>query len=331
MPKFFLQPRLWGKRIMQKSNIIMVGFMGSGKSTLGRRLAMEFNMNFDDMDTIIEHQEKKPVSEIFREEGEAYFRQLEEKIALQLSTRQHSVIATGGGTITNSHAMAVLSLTGTICYLQASTKRILTNVGDGSRRPLLQCGPRERLNRVRKLMAERIPLYEYWADFTVDVSSGNIKRSLSKMKGELERRMKKICIIHGPNINFTGIREQSVYGVQDIETLNQLLEEECAKLGFTVTIFQSNGEGAIVDKLQQCYHDGIHGIVINPGAYTHYSFAIRDAIASIGIPTVEVHLSNVYQRDSFRQTSVTAPACIGQICGFGFQSYVLGLSALQKY
>lgn len=140
--------------------------------------------------------------------------------------------------------------------------------------------------------------------------------------------MKKIGVIHGPNLNFTGIREQSVYGMNNLESINKTILEEGGKLGLDITVFQSNYEGAIIDKLQEFYIENYDGIMINPGAFTHYSYALRDAISSVIIPTVEVHLSNIHTREEFRHHSVTAPVCVGQICGFGVNSYILGLNAL---
>lgn len=140
--------------------------------------------------------------------------------------------------------------------------------------------------------------------------------------------MKKICVIHGPNLNFTGVRETGVYGTESLDSINELIKDNAATLDFEVDIFQTNYEGAIIDKLQMCYIEQYDGIIINPGAFTHYSYALRDAISSVNIPTIEVHLSNIHNREEFRHKSVTAPSCIGQICGFGAQSYSLGLTAL---
>lgn len=142
--------------------------------------------------------------------------------------------------------------------------------------------------------------------------------------------MKKILIINGPNLNFLGIREKDIYGETSIEEINQLLIEKGKKMNFEIQFFQSNSEGSLIDRLQQAYFNKIEGIIINPGALTHYSFALRDAIASIHIPTIEIHMSNIYKREEFRQISVTAPSCIGQISGFGMNSYVLGLYALYE-
>ncbi|NLY51711.1 MAG: type II 3-dehydroquinate dehydratase [Firmicutes bacterium] len=136
-----------------------------------------------------------------------------------------------------------------------------------------------------------------------------------------------IKVINGPNLNLLGMREPGVYGsftLADIEAAIKALGEE---LGCQLEFFQSNHEGELVDCIQAC-RDGVDGILINPAAYTHYSYAIRDAIAAVDLPVVEVHISNIHQRESFRQRSVTAPVCCGQVVGFGADSYLLGLRGL---
>ena len=137
-----------------------------------------------------------------------------------------------------------------------------------------------------------------------------------------------IAVINGPNINFLGIREPAIYGAQTLEEINAGITQEAKKLGLTISFFQSNHEGALIDYIQQCYHNKISGIVINPGAFTHYSYALRDAIAGSGIPCIEVHLSNIHKREEFRHKSVTAEVCCGQICGLGPIGYVLAIKAL---
>jgi len=139
----------------------------------------------------------------------------------------------------------------------------------------------------------------------------------------------KLLVINGPNINFLGIREKGVYGTSNYETLEKMIEEYAKKLGFEVEIFQSNHEGAIIDKIQDAYYTKVDGIVINPGAFTHYSYAIRDALASVeDIPKIEVHISNVHKREEFRHVSVTAPVCTGQVVGLGLNGYLYALEAL---
>ena len=137
----------------------------------------------------------------------------------------------------------------------------------------------------------------------------------------------KILVVHGPNLNLLGTRETAVYGSVTLEEINERLRAYVADKGIEVRTFQSNSEGAIIDAIHQAL-GWADGLVINPGAYTHYSYAIRDAIAAVGLPTVEVHLSTVQAREDFRHLSVIAPVCLGQIAGFGWQSYVLGLEAL---
>jgi len=136
-----------------------------------------------------------------------------------------------------------------------------------------------------------------------------------------------VQIIHGPNLNLLGRREPAMYGRLTLAEIDEQLRADAAKANIELQTFQSNSEGAIVDAVHQAA-EWADGLVINPGAYTHYSYAIRDAIAGVGLPAVEVHLSNVHAREPFRRTSVIAPVCAGQIAGFGAQSYCLGLEAL---
>ena len=138
---------------------------------------------------------------------------------------------------------------------------------------------------------------------------------------------KHIAVIHGPNLNMLGKREVGIYGGKSMETINSDIAEEARKIGVAVEFYQSNGEGELVTFIQQC-KDRVDGILLNAGAYTHYSIALRDAISAAQVPTVEAHISNIYKRETFRHTSVIAPVCIGQICGFGPYSYILGLRAL---
>jgi len=135
----------------------------------------------------------------------------------------------------------------------------------------------------------------------------------------------KILVIHGPNLNLLGSRETDIYGSQTLDEIDKELKRLAKELGCKLTIRQSNHEGEIVDLIQNSKN--YSAILINPAAYTHTSIAIRDAIAAVNIPTIEVHLSNIYEREEFRQKSLIAPEAAGQISGFGPQSYLLGLRA----
>lgn len=139
----------------------------------------------------------------------------------------------------------------------------------------------------------------------------------------------KIVVIQGPNINMLGIREQNIYGAMKMEDIHKQMGEFAKQNKVEIEFFQSNLEGEIVDRIQECYEDA-QIIIINPAAYTHTSIAIRDAISAVAIPTIEVHVSNIHRREEFRHTSITAPACVGQIVGFGAFGYHLAMvSALQ--
>lgn len=138
----------------------------------------------------------------------------------------------------------------------------------------------------------------------------------------------KILVIHGPNLNMLGVREPGIYGATTLPQINDMLTVLAGELGCTVEFYQNNSEGAIVDRIQSSSNEGFQGLLINPAAYTHTSVAIRDAIAATGLPAVEVHLSNIYCREEFRTKSYIAPIAIGQVSGFGHESYLLGLRAL---
>lgn len=139
--------------------------------------------------------------------------------------------------------------------------------------------------------------------------------------------MKKILVIHGPNLNLLGQREKSIYGQTTLPQINQRLEEMARENNAELEIIQSNHEGDIVDTIGQAKANGFGAILINPAAYTHTSVAIRDAIAAVEIPAIEVHLSNIYAREEFRHKSLISPVAHGQITGFGVESYYLGLRA----
>ncbi len=140
----------------------------------------------------------------------------------------------------------------------------------------------------------------------------------------------KILVINGPNLNLLGRREPDIYGRNTIGEINEMLDKEASGLGIEIKCTQSNSEGEIVNLIQEAM-DNYDGIIINPAAYTHTSIAVRDAIASTGIPTVEVHLSNIFKREDFRQKSFISAVAVGVISGFGADSYIIGLRGLMNY
>lgn len=141
-------------------------------------------------------------------------------------------------------------------------------------------------------------------------------------------KARAILVLHGPNLNLLGTREPDVYGRSSLAEVNRAIQRHAKSRGLRVECRQSNSEGQLIDWVQSADREGFGGVVMNPGAFTHYSIALRDAVSSIRVPVVEVHLSNVHAREEFRRHSVIAPAARGQISGFGATSYLLGIDAL---
>lgn len=139
--------------------------------------------------------------------------------------------------------------------------------------------------------------------------------------------MLRVLVMNGPNLNLLGTRETDVYGTTTLEDIEGMCVTKAADLGVDVTFYQSNHEGSLIDRLHEA-RGSVAGVVINPGAYTHYSYALRDAIAAVELPTVEVHLSDITAREEFRRVSVTAPVCIAQVSGLGPESYLQGIETL---
>lgn len=382
----------------QKKNIILTGFMGSGKTTLGLRLSYKLRIPVQDTDKLIEQREGRSISRIFAENGETYFREQETKLLQEIQERKYArIISVGGGTLVNPVNRELLKACGTVVYLRVQPETVYRRLKTDKTRPLLQC--ENPLVKITELLNARKDAYEECADIIIDVdaftldevleqlihalcSQGHIlqercgspggddgineqysnqsendgkneqcgnqsedggkneqcgnqsedgginedinkKEYRTKAENDRERvQQMKILVINGPNINFLGIREKTVYGNQDYQYLLDLIARKAQETGTDITVFQSNHEGGIIDRIQEAYFDGTNAIVINPGAYTHYSYAIRDALASITVPKVEIHISDITKREEFRKTSVTAPVCDRQIYGQGLDGYL---------
>lgn len=333
----------------QRKNIILIGFMGSGKTTVGYKLSYRLRTPVEDTDKLIERREKKTINEIFKEDGEPHFRKLETELLEEIKERTYTrIISVGGGTPMDSYNRQLLKECGTVIYLRAKPETVYERIKHDDTRPLLQC--EDPMSKIRELMEKRKEAYEDCADMMIDTDeltldeiveklvavirdegrglSDKAGKEAEKEKKQLgsnqEKKVKKlkILVINGPNLNFLGIREKSVYGNQDYQYLLDLIAGKAEETGTEITVFQSNHEGGIIDRIQEAYFDGTQGIVINPGAYTHYSYAIRDALASITVPKVEIHISDITKREEFRKVSVTAPVCDKQIYGQGLNGYL---------
>ncbi len=304
---------------MKNKNVILTGFMGSGKTTAGLRLSYRMRIPVEDTDKMIERREGRSVAEIFAVEGEAAFREKETALLRELADRKgRTIYSVGGGTPVQIRNRALLKQLGKVVYLRVKPETVYGRLKDDNTRPLLQC--EDPLERIRELMESRKEAYEDCADLILDTDDLNIDEIAEKIAREMDKM--KLLVINGPNINFLGIREKSVYGTQDYQYLLEMIRKKAEETGNDITVFQSNHEGAIIDRIQEAYFDGTEGIVINPGAYTHYSYAIRDALASIPVPKAEIHISDITRREEFRKISVTAPACDRQIYGRGLEGYL---------
>ena len=353
-------------KTMRQRNVILIGFMGSGKTTIGLKLSYKLQMPVEDTDKLIERREGRSISTIFAEDGEAYFREQETKLLEEIKERSYArIISVGGGTPVREENRRLLKECGTVIYLRIRPETVYKRLRNDTKRPLLQC--EDPLSRIKELLEARKDAYESCADIIVDVDDchveqilGELTEKLYKITGqeskvyvraerecqqekvhykdehrdeivqdvkvqeqtESETQKMKLLVINGPNLNFLGIREKSVYGNQDYQYLLDLIAKKGEETGTDITVFQSNYEGGIIDRIQEAYFDGTEGIVINPGAYTHYSYAIRDALASITVPKVEIHISDITKREEFRKVSVTAPVCDKQIYGQGLDGYL---------
>ncbi len=298
-------------------NIVLIGMPSSGKTTMGKLVAKELEREFFDTDALIEKRENLSIPEIFKTYGEEYFRNLETEVLREVSKKTGVVIATGGGSIIREENRDLISQNSKIIYLDRKLENLET-----SGRPLSK-----NLDSLKKLKEEREGIYSSLSDIKIDVIE-NKQDTLKMIMDKIKRP--KILVIDGPNINMLGIREVDIYGKKSYASLLNLIEEVALTENLDITHFQSNHEGDIVDFIQENYKKA-DGIVINPAGYTHTSVAILDALKSIDIPTVEVHISKVNSREDFRKVSYVRDFAIKTYEGLGIEGYKEAIIYLKKF
>ena len=303
---------------LSKGNIVLTGMPGSGKSTVGRILAERLGASFVDTDEIFTSENGITPEDYLRSNGEPSFRSLEKKAVLSAACGSGRVIATGGGVVLDPENIEMLSLNGTIVYLH----RLLDDLATHGR-PLS-----EGAENLKALYYRRLPIYLASCDLKVNVDKepGMVAEKVINVAGRKGNDM-KLLVINGPNLNMLGIREPVIYGRETYADLMDMCRDKAKELGIEVDFYQSNHEGDLVDIIQKAY--GIYdGIVINPGAYTHTSVAILDALKTVNIPTVEVHISDVSSREDFRQISYIRSYVCATITGHGLAGYTEAMEIL---
>ncbi len=300
-------------------NIVLTGMPGSGKSTVGKLLAEKTGLKFVDTDEIFEKDNGISPSKCIRENGEPAFRALEKKAVASAASKGGRIIATGGGVILDPENMELLSLNGTVVYLHRKLDELAT-----AGRPLSK--GRENL---KALYYARLPVYLSNCDMKLNVtgSANAIAREiLDGLHNNCKKRL-RILIVNGPNLNMLGIREPDMYGRETYADLMERCRSKAEELDVDVDFFQSNHEGELVDIIQESFATA-DGIVINPGAYTHTSVALLDALKTVGIPAIEVHITDVDSRESYRQTSYIRAAVRDTITGHGQAGYTEAMEML---
>lgn len=302
-------------------NIVLTGMPGSGKSTVGKLIAKDLGLEFVDTDEIFTNENGITPEKCIRERGESDFRSLEKKAVYIAAQKGGRVIATGGGVVLDPQNIELLALNGTIVYLHRKLCDLAT-----AGRPLS-----EGVENLKALYFKRLPIYLGSCDMKVNVCDDANTTAHSVVDGlhNKEEMPMNILIINGPNLNMLGIREPDIYGRETYDDLMKMCKKKAEELGISVSFYQSNHEGDLVDIIQEAYGNA-DGIVINPGAYTHTSVALLDALKTVGIPTVEVHISDVSSREDFRQTSYIRSYVKKTIAGHGLAGYLEALEELAR-
>ena len=317
-------------------NIVLIGMPGAGKTVIAEQIGILTGRPVIDVDQCIEERAQKTIPEIFEKGGEELFRCMETEMLGELGRASGTILSTGGGSVTRAENYPLLHQNGTIVWIR---RDLQTLAREG--RPLST-------GDLGKMYTERKPLYERFADLVIE-NYGTPKTVAESVVGELygssaesvaagsggeegsgRKPGKKILVINGPNLNMLGIREPDLYGRETYDTLLQIVARAAEEYGFEADCFQSNHEGAIVDRIQEAY--GVYdGIVINPAAYTHTSVAILDALKAVAIPAVEVHITAVEEREDFRKISYPGMACFRTITGQGLDGYRQAVQALAEH
>ncbi len=303
-------------------NIVLVGMPGSGKTTVGKLVADKLGLGFADTDEIITKDNGISPSKCISKNGEEVFRALEKKAVKSSCQKTGRVIATGGGVVLDPENIEELSYNGTIVYIHRKLSELAT-----SDRPL-SAGA----ENLKALYYKRLPIYLGCCDMsvTVDGDAGSVAASVIDSLHKIGKKKKKnILVINGPNLNMLGIREPDIYGHETYADLMEMCRKRADELDVNVRFFQSNHEGDLVDIIHFAY--GVtDGIVINPGGYTHTSVAILDALKAVGIPAIEVHISEVDAREEFRRTNYIRHYVRKTITGHGLSGYTEAMEELAR-
>ena len=314
--------RIYSEIMREKENIVLIGMPGCGKSVVGNTTASLLGRRFIDVDSVIE-QKYGSVSYILKEKGEDVFRDIEQETIADVANETGVVIAVGGGAVIRRQNIDALKANGKLFFIDRSPELISLSVKE----PLAS----SRLAQMA-LYGQRYSVYRDVADVRVD-GDESIKDVANSIIMKFRRvgadGKLRVLIINGPNLNLLGIREPDIYGRETYSDLCARINAYAEKLGVKLEIFQSNHEGAIVDKIQQSLGN-IDALIINPAGYTHTSVAIPDAIKAVGIPTIEVHLSKVDEREEYRRINYVREACFDTVLGMGGNGYIEALDRLKK-
>lgn len=301
------------------SNIVLTGMPGSGKSTVGRILADRLGVELVDTDSIFTEDNGIDPGAFIRENGEKRFRSLEKEAVIKAAAKGGRIVATGGGVVLDPENVEMLGLNGTIVYLHRNLSDLATD-----NRPLS-----EGAENLKALYYKRLPIYLANCDMMIEVKGTPAEVAdeiIAGLHNNKDDNM-KLLIINGPNLNMLGIREPDMYGRETYDDLMRMCREKADELGTKVEFYQSNHEGDLVDIIQKAYGT-VDGIVINPGAYTHTSVALLDALKTVGIPTIEVHITDVDLREDFRKISYIREYVSKTITGRGLAGYTDAMEEL---